>query len=211
MSVKTSGANMVVMNKRAIEALLLDERVKLWPKDFVLDPLFDPIPAYVAANVLLVDRNTLAELLQNNLISATCRVDQDDDTESIQFSYWDILEATTLMSLVSLGDQIDCAIEDANRIFDLLAYHYEEHWPIRTIDVFMLSEIIRNYFTSCKSQKRFPVGTLTSISLKLAIDIMNVHFRCMSHFSCSIPSLCRADSVAVTSCESSILAGIHMP
>lgn len=185
---------MAVLNKRAITALLADDKVRLWSTNFGIDPLVDPFPASVASNILLVDRNTLAELFQINLISATCRVAHVDGTVSHHFCYWDILEATVLMSLLSVGVQVDYALEDANLIFDLVAYHYEEHRPREAIDVFMLSEIIKSNFEKYDFENRYPGIRLDDLSLKLAIDIMNVHLRCTSNFLSPSSGLCFTSS-----------------
>jgi hypothetical protein len=87
------------------------------------------------------------------------------------------------MSLASVWGRVDFALEEASLICDLLAFYYEKNTQNVLIDVFLLADIIGDHLDVRNFDKRFPEVGLTDLSFKIAIDILNVHSRCVNFFA----------------------------
>lgn len=169
--------------QRRIESLLVDGNVKLWSGSSLLDPILDPFSNKLAAEILLLDERDLIELQNLNFISATCSINDFEITSPKFLCYWDILEATIFMSLSAIKLQSAKAAESASSLCDCLAHHYEAASGSDDLDVLNLSAMIKDEIESHEILELIRECGIESgvASLKLAIDILNTHSRCLFH------------------------------
>lgn len=149
------------------------------------DPLYTPFSNEEVSKILLVRENSIPTLKNMGLLQATCFEHELMRVSNSYCCYWDMLTSTAAMSLYSVGFSLNDAITISFDLVDEIAGILEDTEDENFLDENSASEIVQEVIGAFESKYMPPESsyTLTSVSTKVAVDVLSMNVRCIDLLS----------------------------